>query len=94
MYVIFYIESTVMVGSDGHSWSARTYKNAWQAKKYCENLNRKAGQVLYSWLSADEYQNRVVHMVERINLRSGQKYLEPSNTPDYLSPSCERYWTM
>jgi hypothetical protein len=40
------------------------------------------------------YDRDVVKMVERVNLMSGQKYMEPSNTPHYCSPSSETYWSM
>lgn len=34
-----------------------------------------------------------VPMVERINLMTGEKYMEKMNTPSYLSPACESYWS-
>ena len=33
-------------------------------------------------------------MVERINLMSGEKYMEDINTPHYCSPAFESYWSM
>lgn len=33
-------------------------------------------------------------MVERVNLMSGQKYMEDENTPLACSPSSETYWSM
>ena len=33
-------------------------------------------------------------MVERTNLMTGKKYLEPKNTPLCCSPSSETYWSM
>jgi hypothetical protein len=35
-----------------------------------------------------------VHMVTRINLMSKKEYQEPSNTPGYMSPASEAYWSM
>ena len=32
-------------------------------------------------------------IVERVNMMTGVKYKEPLNTPAYLSPSCESYWS-
>jgi hypothetical protein len=49
--------------------------------------------IRYGVCSVDEYFNNVVHMVERVNLVSRQKYMEPSNTPDHCSPSTETYWS-
>ena len=47
----------------------------------------------YGFCSTDHYRNRVVRMVERTNLISGKKFVEPSNTPGYCSPSTEAYWS-
>jgi hypothetical protein len=33
-------------------------------------------------------------MVERTNLMTGKKYLEKKDTPVFLSPACESYWSM
>ena len=47
-------------------------------------------RALATWLSHED----CVRMVERTNLISGKKYMEPSNTPNYCSPSSETYWSM
>jgi hypothetical protein len=33
-------------------------------------------------------------MVERVNLMSGEKYMEAEDTPNYCSPASEAYWSM
>lgn len=33
-------------------------------------------------------------MVERVNLMSGLKYMERRDTPAYMSPACDSYWSM
>jgi hypothetical protein len=33
-------------------------------------------------------------MVERVNLMTGKKYMEKADTPLFLSPSSETYWSM
>ena len=33
-------------------------------------------------------------MVIRTNLMTGKKYLERRDTPAFLSPACESYWSM
>jgi hypothetical protein len=35
-----------------------------------------------------------VKMVRRVNLMNRMTYLEPEDTPNYLSPSSETYWSM
>jgi len=107
MFVVYHIASTMMVGptshGNPHSMYARTYKTAHMAKRACDKYNAKPrlwgrdelhGPGDYGWCSADHYQKHVVHMVERTNLMSGTKFIEPSNTPGYMSPSSETYWSM
>jgi hypothetical protein len=36
----------------------------------------------------------VAPMVERTNLLTGVKYTEPEDTPGFMSPSSEAYWSM
>ena len=33
-------------------------------------------------------------MVERTNMMTGKKYMEEKDTPPFLSPACETYWSM
>ena len=33
-------------------------------------------------------------MIERTNLMTGKKYMEKKDTPVFLSPACESYWSM
>jgi hypothetical protein len=33
-------------------------------------------------------------MVERTNIMTGKKYMEKKNTPAFLSPACETYWSI
>ena len=33
-------------------------------------------------------------MVERANIMTGQKYMEKKDTPVFMSPACESYWSM
>jgi len=35
-----------------------------------------------------------VKMVEKVNLMSGKKYMEADNTPGFMSPASEAYWSM
>ena len=35
-----------------------------------------------------------IKMVERVNLMSGKTYMEAENTPGYMSPASEAYWSM
>ena len=37
---------------------------------------------------------RAVNMVERVNIMSGKTYVEDEDTPCYMSPASESYWSM
>ena len=36
---------------------------------------------------------RYEDLVERVNIMTGLKYLEPRNTPVFMSPACETFWS-
>jgi hypothetical protein len=40
------------------------------------------------------YQDNIERQVERVNLMSGKTYTESVNTPGYMSPASEAYWSM
>lgn len=50
--------------------------------------------------ATDEYLKQMkvqlvdINMVERTNIMTGQKFLEPIDTPVFMSPACETYWSM
>jgi len=108
MYVIYHITSTMQVGpyhGHPHTCAAKLYKTAGAARNTCNNWNDKAisddprsirgmGPGPYGWCHVDHYRNRVVRMVTRTNMMSGEQYQEASNTPGYMSPSFEAYWSM
>jgi hypothetical protein len=52
------------------------------------SLATKSG---WEWTQIEVY---VPKMVKRRNLMSGLEYEEPEDTPAFLSPSCESYWSM
>jgi hypothetical protein len=39
------------------------------------------------------YRMLIEEKVERVNMMSGEKYMESINTPNYCSPSSEAYWS-
>lgn len=84
MFVVYHIKSTMV---------HKTFSEESSAKRSATFINRRyPGQ--YQYASVEVYNNDIVKMVERVNLLSGEKYMEPSNTPNYCSPSSESYWSM
>ena len=62
---------------------------------------KPAGRVQITRLCAtDDYlkQMKVAYndpdMVERTNIMTGKRYMEKKDTPVFLSPACESYWSM
>jgi len=84
MFVVYHIKSTM---------ADRRYKREQDARLRVAKLSdTRPGE--YAYNTEDAYDRDVVHMVERVNLMSGQKYMEKSNTPNFLSPASEAYWSM
>lgn len=79
-YVVYHVKSTM---------EKRRYNQARHAKALAEKLGPA-----YAWASSSYYKAKVVHTVLRKNLMTGKYYEEPSNTPNYMSPASEAYWSM
>ena len=43
---------------------------------------------------SDYYYKNIEKFVTRKNMMSGKEYTESGNTPSYMSPSSESYWSM
>ena len=68
-------------------------KGAWKSAHGAKSAAAKMGAE-YSWAPMKVYEESVVYMVEKTNMMSGGKYMEASNTPGYMSPASEAYWSM
>lgn len=75
-------------------WLKQEYTTERGAKIACTKMNKADGNTI-QWKVMDrkEYDSRPVKMVEKVNLMSGQKYMETEDTPNFMSPSCEAYWS-
>jgi hypothetical protein len=102
MFVIYHIASTMQVGpyhGHPHTSMAKSYKTFGAALNTARKWNVKAmgekqGPGPYGVASVEHYRSRVVRMVTKTNLLSGKTYTEASNTPGFMSPSSEAYWSM
>lgn len=89
-FIVYWVDSTHEV---------KRYKSEGAAKNFAAKRNeiekKNHGKNAFSLAvtDLDTYNTKVVHMVERINLMSGKTFMEPSNTPSYLSPASEAYWS-
>jgi hypothetical protein len=78
------------------SYSPMVYETESAAKAGCTRQFKKTG-VVYEPMVDEAYQilkSMTTKMVEKTNLMSGLKYMEAEDTPNFMSPSCEAYWSM
>lgn len=76
------------------SWMKKSYPTERGAKIVCTKLNNKDSAIQWKVVPVSEYNARPVKMVERVNIMTGKKYMEAEDTPNFMSPSCEAYWSM
>ena len=58
------------------------------------HITRFLDRDAYAIADVDNYRANIEAQVERTNLMSGKKYMESINTPGYMSPASEAYWSM
>ena len=91
VWVVYHVASTM---------EEKSYKSEYAAKKLAAKLSAKEAAwskkegPFYAVASLEVYKSSVVKMVEKVNMMSGLKYWEASNTPSYCSPASESYWSM
>ena len=62
----------------------------------CEGVAAQAEGPLYTAAiaEAEYYSKNIERFVKRKNMMSGEEYTESVNTPNYMSPASEAYWSM
>lgn len=83
-YVVYHVASTM---------EKKSFKSAGLAMTVAEKMNVSAGKPEYAAASEDYYSAHVVKLEKKTNLMSGESYWEASNTPVYMSPASETYWS-
>ena len=63
------------------------------AKRSATCMNRNAGNFLYTYADRETYERRVVYRRQVRNLMTGEMVEIDSNTPYFLDPSMETYWS-
>ena len=104
MYLIYDQSTTRILSRESKSYQQAAYKTyaAAQAaltrmqKKYLKAHVDAAGGPLFTAAIAEaEYYNKnIERFVTRKNMMSGKEYTESVNTPNYMSPASEAYWSM
>jgi hypothetical protein len=88
-FTVYHVASTMASKSFYFEHHAR----ALVAKLNAREARYSDGPTPYAYTTCAAYRTEIVHMVKRRNMMSGLEYEEPSNTPGYLSPSSETYWS-
>lgn len=81
------IEEVAQVVSEG---KPEYYAQRYNAYRDANEHNLGLAET-YSVINTRDY---VEPMVERTNMMTGKKYMEGINTPNYMSPASEAYWSM
>lgn len=87
-YVAYILETTKILKRD--------FKSARAAKGCITRHCAATGNDVTEYAVAEyvDYYTKIEKQVTRINLMTGVEYTESVNTPAYMSPSCESYYTM
>jgi hypothetical protein len=105
MYLIYDQQSTRILSREGKRYYQeavyKTYAAAQAAltrmqKKYLKaNVDAAGGPLFTAAIAEAEYYNKnIERFVTRKNMMSGKEYTESVNTPNYMSPASEAYWSM
>ena len=108
MYYIYEKTSTYIIGKPDRYGVARpdhrqSYKTMAAAKAAVTRIAKAEGLLLtdpnhavyrYGIAEADYFHKHIEKRVAKRNLSTGIVYEETINTPNYMSPASETYWSM
>ena len=105
MYYVYEKDTTYIVGKHGERDHRACYKTMGAAKAAVTRISKQSGLLpvdpeypLYKLAIAEAayFHKTIEKQVKRKVLEGfgGKEYWEPVNTPNYMSPSSETYWSM
>jgi hypothetical protein len=105
MYLIYDKKTSRILSKESKSWQQAAYKTMSAAQAALTRMQKKFAQrnaadaaqgPLYTAAiaEADYYYKNIEKFVTRKNMMTGKEYTESINTPSYMSPSSESYWSM
>jgi len=102
MFVIYERDTTkiIEVYRKNSGWKKSSYKTMSAAKAALTRILKARKDIggfdLFNLAIAEisYYQDKIEKQVEKTNMMTGKKYMESINTPSYMSPSSEAYWSM
>ena len=87
-YVIYHRETTLLARrANGDEYFATEAAARRHRTRYLNDQD-------YLISEAVEFHDNIEKKVERVNIMTGQPYMESVNTPNYMSPASEAYWAM
>jgi len=105
MFLIYDQKTTKILSREGKRYYQRAeYKTMAAAQaaltrmqnKYLKsNVDAAEGPLYTAAIAeADYYSKNIEKFVTKKNMMSGKEYVESVNTPSYMSPASEAYWSM
>ena len=91
-YVIYHKETTVIFPDYRKSYA--TERAAKSALTKAATSNKIADKSKYGIANTVDFRDNIEKHVTRKNLMSGKEIDVAVNTPTYMDPSCESYWSM
>ena len=91
-FVIYHIKTTLIYG--GYRNTHKTERAAKAALTRAVNKGKITDRSEYAIAGILEFDHSIEKQVERTNMMSRKKYMEGVNTPAFMSPACESYWSM
>jgi len=92
MFVIYDTQTTAILKpfktKEFNSKGAATRQLNEYAKMHNADISK------YAIADAITFSETIEKKVIRKNIMTGEYYYEPINTPPYMSPACESYWSM
>jgi len=93
-YVIYNKETTIILPGKNYSNTYATERAAKAALTRAVRDGKVGNRDDYAIAECGEFHEKIEKQVERINLMSREKFMEPINTPNCCSPASETYWSM
>ena len=106
MYLIYDKETSRILSKESKHWQQAAYKTMSAAQAALTRMQKKyalrnAGDAAQEGpcytaaiAEADYYYKTIEKFVTKKNMMSDKEYTESVNTPSYMSPSSESYWSM
>ena len=70
-------------------------KSEWEHERNSDKADIAKGPLYTAAIAeAEYYAKNIERFVTRKNMMSGKEYTESVNTPNYMSPASEAYWSM